>query len=84
MNSFEKPFFSNKVGDDEEITLIEEGKVVSEGKEVLETFKSYFRTIVENLGINIKLMSEEPVSNKLAISKPSKYNKNKGKPLRIF
>ena len=78
MNSFEKPFFSNKVGDDEEITLIEEGK------EVLETFKSYFQTIVENLGINIKLMSEEPVSNKLAISKPSKYNKNKGKPLRIF
>ena len=48
MNSFEKPFFSNKVGDIEEITLIEEGKVVSEGKEVLETFKSYFQTIVES------------------------------------
>ena len=35
-----KPFFSNKVGDKEKITLIEEEKVVSEDKEVAETFKS--------------------------------------------
>ena len=35
-----KHFFSNKVGDKEKITLIEEEKVVSEDKEVAETFKS--------------------------------------------
>ena len=53
-----KPFFSSKVGDNEKITLIEGDKVVSEDREVAETFKSYFETIVENLGINSKFMSE--------------------------
>ena len=43
---------------------MEENKVVSETfQEVAETFKSYFETLVENLGINGKFMSEEPVSN---------------------
>ena len=42
-------FFSNKFGDNERITLIQEGKIVSEVKEVAEIFKSYFETLVENL-----------------------------------
>ena len=58
-----KHFFSDKVGDKEKITLIEEEKVVSEDKEVAEIFKSQFETLVENLGINSRFMSEEPVSN---------------------
>ena len=58
-----KPFFSSKVGDNEIVTLIDRGKIVSEDREVAETFKSYFETIVENLGINSKFMSDEPVSN---------------------
>ena len=58
-----KPFSTNTVGGDEIIALIEESKVVSEDKEVAETFKSYFETLVKNLGINSKFMSEEPVSN---------------------
>ena len=58
-----KPFFSNKVGGNGRITPIEGYKVVSEGREVAETFNSYFETIVENLGINSKFMSEESVSN---------------------
>ena len=33
-----KPFFSSKVGDNERITLIERDKVVSEDREVTETF----------------------------------------------
>ena len=33
-----KPFFSSKVGDNERITLIEGDKVVSEDREVAETF----------------------------------------------
>ena len=37
-----KPFFSSKVGDNDRITLIEGDKVVSEVREVAETFKSYF------------------------------------------
>ena len=45
------------------MTLIEKDKVVSKDKEVVETFGSYFVTILENLGINKKFMSEEPVSN---------------------
>ena len=40
-----KPFFSNKVGDNERVTLIEADKVVSEDREVAETFKSYFRLL---------------------------------------
>ena len=66
INRFEIPwslFFPSKVGDNERITLIEGDKVLSEDWEVAETFKSYFVTIVENLGINNKCMSEEPVSN---------------------
>ena len=38
-------------------------ELVSEDREVTETFKSCFETIVKNLGINSKFMSEEPVSN---------------------
>ena len=59
-----KPFFSSKVSNNERITLLEGDKAVSEEREVAETFKSYFETIVENLGINSKFMSEEPVNNK--------------------
>ena len=58
-----KPFFSSKVSDNERITLIEGDRVVPEGREVAETIKSYFETIVEILGIHSKFMSEEPVSN---------------------
>ena len=56
-------FFSSKVGGNERITLTEGDKIVSEDREVAETFKSYFGTIVENLGINSKFASKEPVSN---------------------
>ena len=54
MENFET-FFSSKVGDNERITLIEGGKVVSDDREVAETFNSYFETIIENLGINSKV-----------------------------
>ena len=40
-----EPFFSSKVGDNERVTLIEADKVVSEDREVAETFKSYFRLL---------------------------------------
>ena len=59
-----KPFLSSKVGYNEGITVMEGDKVVSEERKVAETFKSYFETIVENLGINSKFMFVEPVSNK--------------------
>ena len=51
-----KPLFSSKAGDNERITLIEGVKVISKDREVAETFKSYFETIVENLGINSKFV----------------------------
>ena len=51
-----KPFFSSKAGDNERTTLIEGDKVISKDREVAETFKSYFETIVENLGINSKFV----------------------------
>ena len=34
-----KPFFSSKVGDNERITVIEGGKVLSEDRKVAEKFK---------------------------------------------
>ena len=40
-----RPFFSSKVGDNQRITLREENEVVSEDKEVAETFKSCFETL---------------------------------------
>ena len=51
-----KPLFSSKAGHNERITLIEGVKVISKDREVAETFKSYFETIVENLGINSKFV----------------------------
>ena len=61
-----KSFFSSKVGDNEGITLIERDKVVSEDRDIAETLRSNFETIVENLGINSKFMSKEPVINESA------------------
>ena len=58
-----KLFLSNKVGGNGKMTLIEEDKVASEENDVTETFKSYFETIVENLGVNSEYMSEELAMN---------------------
>ena len=57
----------NKVGRNEEISLMEDYKGVSEDNKASETFKSKFEVVVENLGINNKYMSEEPVSDELVI-----------------
>ena len=57
----------NKVGRNEEISLMENYKVVSEDNKVSEIFKSKFEVVVENLGIDNKYMSEEPVSEELVI-----------------
>ena len=46
------------------VTLIEEDNVVLKMKEDAEPFKSYFETLVENLGMSIKFLSEEPGTNK--------------------
>ena len=55
-------FFLQQVDGNEGITLIEEDKVVSEDNEVTETIKSYFETLLENLGINSRFMPEELVA----------------------
>ena len=60
-----KSFFSSKVDENERITLTEGEKVVYEGREVAETFASYFETTEKKLGPNSKFMSEEPISNEL-------------------
>ena len=56
-----KHHFSNKFGGSERI--IEEDKVVPEHKQVAATFESRFETLVKNLGIKSKFMSEMPVRN---------------------
>ena len=43
---------------------MEEDKVVSEEREMAEKLKSYFETLVKNLGINGRFTSEGLVSNK--------------------
>ena len=52
-----KSFFSERVGSNEKITLIEEDKKLSEDNEVAETYEPYFEPIMENLGINNKYMN---------------------------
>ena len=74
-----KPLFSSKIGKNERITLIEGDKVVSENGEIAETFKSYFETIVENLGINSTYLSEEPVSNESANDIIRKFKNHSGR-----
>ena len=71
--------FSSKIGKNERITLIERDKVVSENGEIAETFKSYFETIVENLGINSTYLSEEPVSNESANDIIRKFKNHPGR-----
>ena len=71
--------FSSKIGKNERITLIERDKVVSENGEIAETFKSYFETIVENLGINSTYLSEEPVSNESANDIIRKFKNHSGR-----
>ena len=71
--------FSSKIGKNERITLIEGDKVVSENGEIAETFKSYFETIVENLGINSTYLSEEPVSNESANDIIRKFKNHSGR-----
>ena len=87
------------------IALIEEDKVASEDNEVAETFMSYFETkscfswgkkkyyfetILENLGIDSKYMSMDPVSNDSETNIVKKcenhpfMKKNKEKPSRAF
>ncbi len=46
-----KPFISDKSSSKSRITLIEEGKIVSNESEVAETFNNFFVTITESLGI---------------------------------
>ena len=58
-----KLFLSSKVGANEKITFIENDKVVSDDNKVAETFKLYFETIVENLDINRKKISDESVTD---------------------
>ena len=58
-----KPFISDKSSSKSRITLVEEGKVVSNESDVAETFNNFFVTITDSLGIieneNIILASED-------------------------
>ena len=58
-----KPFISDKSSSKSRITLVEEGKVVSNESDVAETFNNFFVTITDSLGIieneNIILASDD-------------------------
>ena len=58
-----KPFISDKSSSKSRITLIEEGKIMSNESEVAETFNNFFVTITDSLGIveneDIVLPSED-------------------------
>ena len=55
------------------MTLIEVEEGISKDNKVAETFKSYFETLVENLGNYSKYMSEGHVSNELVTDAIKKY-----------
>ena len=46
-----KPFISDKSSSKSRITLIEDGKIMSNESEVAETFNNFFVTITDSLGI---------------------------------
>ena len=58
-----KPFISDKSSSKSRITLIEDGKIMSNESEVAETFNNFFVTITDSLGIveneDIVLPSED-------------------------
>ena len=47
-----KPLFSNKIKSIEYITLGENGKIISDDKDLARIFNEFFINIVHNLGIN--------------------------------
>ena len=49
-----KPLFSNKIKSTEYITLEENGKIITNDKELARIFNEFFVNIVANLGINTK------------------------------
>ena len=49
-----KPLFSNKIKSTEYITLEENGKIITNDKELARIFNKFFVNIVANLGINTK------------------------------
>ena len=57
-----KPFFSNKVINNEKITLIENEEVISDDQSIANKFSNFYASVVENLGIeneNMKLNDED-------------------------
>ena len=73
-----KPFFSDKKTSNENITLVDENKLVSEDRVVAETFNTYFVDAVKSLNIN---MDPELLVNSESITDPifqaiQKYNKH--------
>ncbi len=47
-----KPVFSNEVQINSSVTLIEDGKMITEDSEIAEIFSNYFANITESLGIS--------------------------------
>ena len=47
-----KPLFPNKIKSTEYITLEEDGKIISNNKELARIFNEFFMNIIPNLGIN--------------------------------
>ena len=63
-----KPFLSDKCSQASKISLVQKGNVISDDQELARTFKSFFETAVDSLGINenvsdldISITSEDPV-----------------------
>ena len=64
-----KPSFSDKTLKDERITLIENGKIVSDDKELVEIFSDYFGNIVQNLNIDNLTTANKNMTIESAIEK---------------
>ena len=73
-----KPLFSNTNPTSEKITLIENGKILSNDEEVAECFNEYFINITDGVGIDpsLKEVYENMTVDEMVIRTPSKYQTN--------
>ena len=53
-----KPLFSDNVGGSQKITLVKDGKIISNDNEIAVTFNNFFRDAVTSLNISTNKMLE--------------------------
>ena len=70
-----KPFFTDKGGSRNKVVLVEDDKIISEDKEVAQTFNDYFDEAVQSLGIS---------DNKILLSEPEQSDSKVLEAIKMY